>query len=474
MVRLLASLPFLAASLLLAAPEVPEDRRIELTSKLSSEGLAGRLAEALRSDWGLRALNERIDLLQTAPLLRVRSTGHAQWEEYYFATDESGRLQLRPERRAEIDRLRARKAAAMARFDFFCKRLDDIGDRIVAETEPEKEVKAGWKDREWRLWMFNAYVCGGVPDSDLDLEQVFDTRLLLWLMPSNGKLRVTAPGEPQVAHLVSEVYGLLEEVKKYEQPYLKLAAKSDPATAKAASADEVVLLACAKLALDVKAENGDALTKLVALDFKDAVRDAQAMIRAAAQLKPRIDAVAAALADDTRSNDLKTFLKDDRARILLTVKLTPTEARLNQQLDWFFPNILPNGWCDTKGDKLAFKNNLFRDQQGQNTAAQFRAHTYDSCTFQLRNLQQLYVSTAERCADPEIAEFCRDLEALAILRQDESRIREMQVAAVQDLGLGTFTKLYFVEKDGKLVVRPERQKSIESLLARAEELKPKN
>src|SRR5262245_12434388 len=134
MVRMLAWIPFLAASMLFAAPELSEDRRLELTSKLSSEGLAGRLAEALRGDWGLKALNERIDLLQTAPLLRVRSTGHALWEEHYFSTDDSGRLLLRPERRAEIDRLRGRKAAALARFDLFCKRLDEIGDRIVAET----------------------------------------------------------------------------------------------------------------------------------------------------------------------------------------------------------------------------------------------------------------------------------------------------------------------------------------------------
>ena len=37
-----------------------------------------------------------------------------------------------------------------------------------------------------------------------------------------------------------------------------------------------------------------------------------------------------------------------------------------------------------------------------------------------------------------------------------------------------FTKLYFVEKEGKLAVRPDRQKAIESLLSRAEELRPKN
>ena len=473
MVRMLAWLPFLAASLLSAAPELTEDRRIELTSKLSSEGLAGRLAEALRSDWGLRALNERIDLLQAAPLNRVRQDGHGLWEEHYFAADDSGRLTLRADRRADFDRLRARKAALLARFDLFAKRLDEIGARITTDTDHEKDAKAAWMERDWRVGLFNAYISGGVPDSDLDVEQMFDTRLLLWLLPAGGKLRVSEPGAAAISQLMADVYGFLDDVKKYEQPYLKLAAKADPATAKAASADEVVLLACAKLAVEVKTENVDALTKLVGLDFKDAVRDAQAMIRATAQLKPRIDAIAAALADDTRSNDLKTFLKDDRARLMLTVKLTPTDGRLLSQFEWFFDKMLTPGWFDAKGDKVAFKPSMFRDQRGEISSQYFRGHT-STWSVQLRGMQQLFLSTAERCADAEVAEFCRDLEALALLRQDESRIREMRVAAIQDLGLGTFTKLYFVEKDGKLVVRPEREKAIESLLARAEELKPKN
>src|SRR5687767_1699933 len=122
MVRLLGWLPFLAATLLFAAPQVSEDRRLELTSKLSSEGLAGRLAEAVRTDWGMKALNERIDLLLLGPTQRTRRDSHGLWEEHYFATDEVGRLVLRPERRAEFERLRARRAAGLARFEIFSKR----------------------------------------------------------------------------------------------------------------------------------------------------------------------------------------------------------------------------------------------------------------------------------------------------------------------------------------------------------------
>lgn len=473
MVRVLAWLPLLTASLLFAAPEGSEDRRLDFVSKLSPEGLSGRLAEAMRTDWGVKAFNERIDLLQASQLNRIRQDGHGLWEEHYFAADESDRLSLRPERHADFDRLRARKDALLARFEIFGKRMDEIGGKIVAETDHEKDLKAAWMERDWRVGLFNAYICGGVPDSDLDLDQMFDTRLLLWLLPAGGKLRVSAPGEAQLARLISEVYGFLDEVKKYEQPYLKLAAKSDPATAKAASADEVVMLACAKLAVDVKAENGDPLTKLVSLDFKDAVRDAQAMIRATAALKPRVDAVVAALADDTRSNDLKTFLKDDRARLMLTVKLIPTDARLLSQFEWFFDKMLVPGWFDAKADKLAFKATMFKDGRGEITPAHYRGHT-STWSFQLRGMQQLFLSTAERCADPLIAEFCRDLEVLGLLRQDQSRICEATSIAVQDRGLDMFAKLNFVDKEGKLVVRPERQKSVESLLARAEELKPKN
>jgi hypothetical protein len=63
---------------------------------------------------------------------------------------------------------------------------------------------------------------------------------------------------------------------------------------------------------------------------------------------------------------------------------------------------------------------------------------------------------------------------LGLLRQEVSRICESRVAALQGRGIELFQALYFAEKDGKLVVRPDHEKTLESLLRRAEELKPKN
>src|SRR6185295_10559940 len=93
---------------------------------------------------------------------------------------------------------------------------------------------------------------------------------------------------------------------------------------------------------------------------------------------------------------------------------------------------------------------------------------------QLRGMQHLFVSTAERCVDLEIAAFLRDLDVLSILRQDEARISESRQALIRHDGVDLFVKLNLVEKDGKLGVREGREKSIESLLSRTEELKPKN
>src|SRR5262245_16860125 len=101
--------PLLAVTLLLlgtvSASELREERHDRLASKLSSEGLSGRLAEALRTEWGRKAFDERLDVLRAAPLARVRRDSQGLWEEYYFVPDGVGRLDLRPEREAEFERL---------------------------------------------------------------------------------------------------------------------------------------------------------------------------------------------------------------------------------------------------------------------------------------------------------------------------------------------------------------------------------
>jgi hypothetical protein len=473
MIRSLIALFLLGVA---ASADVTETRQHDFAAKLSPEGLSGRLAEALKSDWGRKALNERIDLVMAGPLTRIRRDSHGLWEEHYFSTDAVGRLVLRPERKAEFERVLARKPLAVARFERFGKRLDELAGRISEESDLDKGAKAGWSERDWRLGMFNGYVSGGLGDSDLDAEQVFDTRILMWLIATpSGKLRVSEPGAGPISQVIHEVYGLTDEIKKYEPGYLKLVGKADPQTAKAASADEVVAIACLKLAAEIKETKADAVTKLLELDPKEAVKSAEAMIREVARLKPRIDAVAASLADDdTRSNDLRTLLSDARMRVLLVHRLTPTDAALDGRLDWYFKTVIPGGWFDTKDEKLIFKRHLFRSHTGENTVDGWRAHTYGSWSFQLRGMQQLFRSTAERCADAAIADTLRDFDVLTLLRQDEARISESRAAVVQDRSLDTFVKLHFVEKDGKYSVLPERAASIESLLARIEELKPKN
>ncbi|HVE41143.1 MAG TPA: hypothetical protein VNM14_14710 [Planctomycetota bacterium] len=475
MIRLLGWAPFLLVSALFAAPETGEDRLQQFSGKLASDGLTGRLAEALRTDWGRRAFQERIDLVMAAPMTRIRGNEHVLWEDYYFSADSAGRLVLRPDRQAEFDRLEARRPLGTARFEQFSKRMDEVGERILEENDLDKGAKAGWKERDWRLALYYRYLCGGVADSDLDVDQIFDTRLLLWLTPrADGKLQLSDGGQAPVLQLISDVYGASDEGKKYEAPYLKMVAKADPATAKAAAADDVTLIACAKLAAEVRAGAADALSRLVELDPKQAVQDAQAVIREAARLKPRLDALAQALADDdTRSNDLKGFLKDERARVLLALRLTPSPAAVTARLDWFVANIIPGAWCDPKGDKLIFKRGFFRSGSGDSVET-FRTYTYDASSYQLKVLQQLFLSTAERCAEPRIADLCRDVEMLGLLRQDVSRICESRVAALQGRGIEMFQALYFAEKDGKLVVRPDHEKALESLLRRAEDLKPKN
>jgi len=472
--------PLVAVFLLLLGPlsasALREDRHDRLVAKLAADGLSGRLAEALKTEWGRKAYDERMEILTAGPLARARRDSHGHWEEHYFAPDAAGRLVLRPERQADFERLVARKPLAVVRFDKFCRRLDEVGGRIQEENDLDRAAKEGWKERLWRLGMFNYYVSGRLADAELDLDQVLDTRLLLWLVPGpQGKLQVSEPGSRSIAALISEIYGMSDEVKKVERAYLKLVAKADPETAKAASADDVVTLACLKFSEEIKAAGVDPLTTLLDIDPKEAIRNAEPLLREAARLKPRIDAIAAAVSDENvRSADLKLFLSDPRLRVLLVRRLTPTESAIAPQFDWYFNSIMPAEWCEDRDGKLVFKRRLFRTPSGESTVQGFRAHTYDAWHNQLRNLQQLFLSTAERCADGAIAAVLRDPDVLTLLRQDEARISEMRVIAVQDASLDAFLKRYFVEQDGRHVVRPDSAASIEALLARAEELKPKN
>src|SRR5688500_4892457 len=94
----IALLSLLVVGTLSAAPEIPEQQHHDLVAKLAADGLSGRLAEALKTDWGRKALNERIDLVMAGPLARIRRSSHALWEEHYFSSDPIGRLVLRPER----------------------------------------------------------------------------------------------------------------------------------------------------------------------------------------------------------------------------------------------------------------------------------------------------------------------------------------------------------------------------------------
>lgn len=473
MTRTISLVAMLLGMASLARPDMSESRMRDLASRLSTEGQAGRLAKELQTYTGRRALLDRLNLLLLGSISRVRQDAQGLYEDHLFSTDPDGRLVLRPEGRAELERLKRRIPLSMSRFEAFSKRLDEIGERIACEDDLERAATAGWKARDWRLSLFCHYVSGGLADADHDSEQVLETRVRLWLVPTqDGKLRVSDPGEGRIAELQRDVYGLMDEAKKYESAFQKLVSRADPETAKAASRDGISLLAGARLAIDLRSEGGDALAKLFDLDPKAVVRDAEEVLRQGESLSASLDAIKSALVDDdTRTLDLKNLLGDPRARLLLVLKLRPSPADLKARFDRFFTDVLPQAWFDVKGEKLVWKRSMFRDWQNHDTVEALRSRTYDSWTIQLRNLQMIFLSAAERSADPEVAELLRNVEALSLLRQETARVTEARAIQVEEQGTDLFVRLYFVEKDGHLVVRPERQAQMESLLARAEELR---
>src|SRR6185436_15447543 len=97
-----------------------------LAEKLSKEGLAGRLADALAGDAGVQAVHEKIDFLLAARISRFERDAVGHLEDYLFTVDASGDLHLRPERKPEIDALVKRLPFAARAMTGFSRRADDL------------------------------------------------------------------------------------------------------------------------------------------------------------------------------------------------------------------------------------------------------------------------------------------------------------------------------------------------------------
>jgi len=120
----------LAFALLSATAAAAQDDIKALGGKLSKEGLTGRLADALGTDAGAQAVQEKIEFLLAARISRFErdTTGH--FEDYLFTIDGNGDLQLRPERRPEVDALVKKLPLAPRAMSGFSRRADDIVRRL--------------------------------------------------------------------------------------------------------------------------------------------------------------------------------------------------------------------------------------------------------------------------------------------------------------------------------------------------------
>ena len=84
----------LAASTALAQDDLDGAIR-GLAEKLSREGLAGRLADALAGDAGVQAVHEKIDFLLAARISRFERDAVGHLEDYLFTVDAAGEKRLR-------------------------------------------------------------------------------------------------------------------------------------------------------------------------------------------------------------------------------------------------------------------------------------------------------------------------------------------------------------------------------------------
>jgi hypothetical protein len=459
---------------MLPAPDGYDEALQQLCARLSPEGTSGRVALLAKSESGLKALRERIDLLLASPLGKARGNARGLFEDYYFSADPDGNFTLRAERRAELEQLKSRVTLSLRRFEIFNRRLDEIGDRILEENEQDKAAKAGWQLKPWRRHFFNTHLAGALVDADHDPRQILDSLLLRNLVTgADGKLRINPFLRSRVTELIKAVYTLMDEAKKHEESYLKLAAKGYYGdTSRSGGSDTAALIVCTFLAQELRKDGGDSMQKLLGLDLKKIHEEVEEILGISDEIRGTLDTLVSRLAEDDQATlDLQLFLKDDRARIVLARRVSPTDDGLNQRLHWFFPHVLPSAWLSSQGDHLVVKRGAYRNERGEETGKAFWAATFVMCESQFRAAHEPFVSIAERCLETDVAALLRNPDALPVLRQEAARIQEVESISIRNQGVAIFNRCYFTEAEGRLVVRPQRLEQIEELFRREEELR---
>jgi hypothetical protein len=406
-------------ALLLAA----QDDVKALAEKISKDGMSGRLAEALATDAGVQAVQEKIDFLLAARISRFErdTTGH--FEDYLFTTDDRGDLHLRPERKPDIDALVKKLPLAPRAMSGFSRRADDIVRRLGDGTM-EKRAKVSWGDPGFRTAFFHRHPA--------ELRELDDAELV-------HAVRTAVPTPEQI-----------EELKTYEKSYLKLVTKvEDARTREALAADSSAVFLIGRVRRQAAEGAPAPIGALVdegQITFTVDLPALLADVREAEKLHPLLD-----------------FVKDERARILTAERMLGLRQDQRRKGEELMNAALEDGFT-ADGDALRVKEGRYESADALGAELDGIIAEFDG------TIRQDFDRIAERCLDAGVIALFEDRSGTYLLQEFRDRVIAELAEATRSQGLETFIRTYLTKTGDTYVVRPERAARVEAILKRAADI----
>lgn len=431
-------------TLLLAAlallPQDGLDARLEeMAGSLEAGGASGILAELARTEHGRLAIQERIETLVAARAARMDRDPQAFYEDWFFSKDERGAFVLRPERRADWEKLAAEVARAPARMGAFFQRCDAFAARIQGEGEMEKRARAGWRDPAFRAAFFN--LRGG------ELEEP-DT---------------PAAAKEALLHL-EDLQDRLQEMAPLTGSYFRQAAAVRDDSLRGRLVSEFGVVVVLGRVLRQASEGSEKV--LGGVSVADDGQQSVSFNVPLAELGPLLKEV------DVLQADPLFAAHPAALRALLAEKALGFRESRRDVADAVFAEVVEDAF-EAAGEGLRVKKGRFVDGDMNESP-----DAYDA---ERRSLIDVFLGSrgaldqlVELCADPaEAAPFANHAGSFVVIEHQAQVVEELR-EAIRAKGFELFRDLYLEKRGGRWAARPERAAKVDEIAKRAAEIKAAN
>jgi hypothetical protein len=459
----------------------------DLATKLSKEGISGRLAEAAAQDWGVQAIREKIDFLVGDRTGRLDRDPQGYYQDLLFTTDAKGDFVLRPEQKDALARLAQRMKNPAASMADFNRRADDLVKRLGEASDYDVRAKTAWKDPAFRLAFFHRHPA---ELRELSLLEIADRLLLRGLVPGpDGKLRIGGPSADELRSRMDSTQGTLDMMKVYEKSYLQEAAKVKDADARALLVSEagisVILGRLFRQATEGGSESIGGLTegnegagRPPEVSFNLGLDELVPLIKAAeemaAGLAGHFDRAAGEIAPDAEpEQNLLRFLKNRPARLLMAERALFWRKDQASHAEDIMNATIEDAFEEKDGHLRVKKGRYVNDQ---------KVDSLEALDSELNNvveefngsMRQDFDRIAERSLDPLVISVFENREATFLLLEHRDIAVGAAVETVKRQGLDLFKKIYLAQEGDHFTVRPERTQRVEAILERAKAIKKEN